>query len=282
MPIRMKKYYSLVKPGIVYGNAMTALAAFVFAADRQVDVRLLLLMLVGLSFSIASACVLNNILDRDIDLYMERTKNRPLVTGEISVRHALLFAFSLGAIGLIALIYTGALALLFTLFGVVIYVGVYTPLKRVSRHSTIVGALAGAVPPVVGYVAVTREVDIIALALFLFMVCWQMVHFLAIAIFRKSDYASASLPVMPVHFSHSRTKILMIVYAFLFAYTAYVLFVVAHLGALYAYVLGLLSLGWMILASVGFRVADERWWARHMFFYSIVVLLLFSIVLSLS
>lgn len=278
----MKNYYQLIKSGIVYGNAMTALAAFVFASHRHVNVHLLVLMLVGLSFSIASACVLNNIRDRDIDVHMERTKNRAIPRGDITVRQALLFSLVLGGIGIISLIYTGVLPLLLTLFGVVIYVGVYTPLKRVSHHSTIVGALAGAVPPVVGYTAVTGALDTVALTLFLFMVCWQMVHFLAIAIFRKSDYRSASLPVMPVSFSSSRTKFLMIIYAFLFAYTAYVLFVVAHLGALYAWVLGLLSFGWMILACMGLRALDETLWARRMFFYSIVVLLLFSIVLSLS
>jgi protoheme IX farnesyltransferase len=172
----MRTYYQLIKPGIVYGNAMTALAAFVFASTAPFNFPLLFATLFGLSFSIAAACVVNNIIDRDIDVHMERTKKRAIPTGQISIRKALIFAAVLGVIGFSLLFfYTNLYALFVTLFGVVVYLGLYTPLKRTTPHSTIVGALAGAVPPVVGYVAVTNELNGVAVLLFPFSV-WKSIE----------------------------------------------------------------------------------------------------------
>jgi protoheme IX farnesyltransferase len=279
----MRDYYRLIKPGIVYGNALTATAAFVFASGHQVDSVLLFGMLVGLCASIASACVINNVIDRDIDAHMERTKERAIPMGRVSIPRALLFAAVLMVIGFAALLLlTNVLAFAVTLFGVFVYVGLYTPLKRVTLHSTIVGALAGAVPPVVGYVAVTHAIDNTAVALFFVLVCWQMVHFFAIAIFRLNDYAKAGIPVMPVRIGIFRTKVAMAVYAVLFAAANYALFVAAGLGLLYGGTLGLLSAGWIALALSGFATRDETRWARTMFFYSILILLAFCIALALS
>jgi protoheme IX farnesyltransferase len=279
----VKLYYRLAKPGIVYGNALTALAAFVFASGRHIDSVLLLGMLLGLSCTIASACIINNIIDRDIDGHMERTKDRAIPTGRISIRNASVFAAALFLIGTASLFFlTNYLALAVTLFGVFVYVGLYTPLKRVTVHSTIIGALAGAVPPVVGYVAVTNTLDSVAVTLFLLLVCWQMVHFFAIAIFRKDDYAKAGLPVMPVRVGIFRTKVVMVVYALLFAAAAYALLVAAGLGMLYGVTLGLLSAGWIVLSFAGFAGNDDARWARTMFFYSLVILLAWCAVLALS
>lgn len=279
----IRAYYQLAKPGIVYGNAMTALAAFLFASHWHVHVTLVLAMLVGLSLSIASSCVVNNVLDRDIDAHMKRTKDRATTTGKISVRNALLFALVLGLAGLgLLLFFTNPLTLCITLFGVVVYVGLYTPLKRVTPHSTIVGALAGAVPPVVGYVAVTNTLDAAAILLFLILVCWQMTHFFAIALFRLEEYKKASLPIMSVRAGVFRTKVLMMVYAVLFAASILALSYVRMLGLLYTIPLGLLSAGWILLSVTGFKAPDERRWARNMFFYSLVILMAFSLLLAIS
>ncbi len=278
----MKDYYRLAKPGIVYGNALPAFAAFLFASEQGVNLPLLAAMLFGLMGIIAASCVVNNVMDRDIDTHMKRTKERALATGRISVRSALIYAFVLGIIGIALLLQTNLLTLAVALFGVFVYLLVYTPLKRTTRHSTIVGALAGAVPPVVGYAAVTNTLDTVALLLFVILVCWQMVHFFAIAIFRKDEYQAAGLPVMPVRFSIARTKALMIVYAFLFAYALFALYQVARLGLLYALPLSIISIGWIVLALLGLRTPNESRWARMMFFYSLLVLLLLCLVLSLS
>jgi protoheme IX farnesyltransferase len=279
----MEDYYRLTKPGIVYGNALTALSAFVFASDKMVNLYALGAMMLGLMLSIASACVINNICDRDIDIHMERTKERALPTGRISVQSASVFAFILFCVGT-ALLYffVNTLALLVTLFGVFMYVLVYTPLKRVSIHSTVVGALAGAVPPVVGYVGVTNAFDTTSLLLFLILVCWQMTHFLAIAIFRVEEYRSAQIPVMSVRVGMFRSKVIMLVYALLFSFALFALSVVNHLGLLFTVPLGVLSLGWILLSIQGFRTRNDATWAKQLFFYSIAVLMVFSLLLALS
>lgn len=279
----MKTYYQLVKPGIVYGNAIPAIAAFVFASDGRVDFVLLCAMLIGLSFTIASSCVINNVMDRDIDTRMERTKMRAIPTNQVSVRNALIYATVLGLIGVGTLyFFTNTLALLVTLFGVFAYLCLYTPAKRFTRHSTIIGALAGAVPPVVGYVAVSNTLDITAFLLFTILVCWQMTHFFAISIFRIEDYRGAGLPVMAVHAGVFRTKVLMLIYAVLFSYAVFVLCFVNNLGLIYSIPISILSVGWILLAIHGLKVNDDSLWARRMFFYSIILLLVFSISLACS
>jgi protoheme IX farnesyltransferase len=159
---------------------------------------------------------------------------------------------------------------------------VYTPLKRVSIHSTVVGALAGAVPPVVGYVGVTNAFDTTSLLLFLILVCWQMTHFLAIAIFRVEEYRSAQIPVMSVRVGMFRSKVIMLVYALLFSFALFALSVVNHLGLLFTVPLGVLSLGWILLSIQGFRTRNDATWAKQLFFYSIAVLMVFSLLLALS
>jgi len=268
---------------MVYGNAMTALAVFLFASSQHPSIPLLIATLAGLSFSIASGCVFNNIIDRDIDARMERTKVRAIPTKQISVHHAFFFATALGVVGIaILFFFTTTLTLLVTLFGVFAYLALYTPAKRLTPHSTIIGALAGAVPPVVGYVAVTNMLDTTAVLLFLILVCWQMTHFFAIAIFRLNDYKSAGLPVMPVFMGIARTKVLMVVYAVLFSIAAYALFLVNGLGTFYAVSMGILSAGWIGLSLSGLYTHDDARWARRLFFYSIILLVGFSISIAYS
>ena len=109
-----------------------------------------------------------------------------------------------------------------------------------------------------------------------------MTHFLAIAIFRRDEYKAAGLPVFPVRFSVFLTKILMMVYAWVFAFALFVLYLIADLGLIYAIPLGLLSVGWIVLSLQGLRTKDDTKWAKQMFFSSILILLTFCIVLALS
>jgi heme o synthase len=192
----MKKYYWLVKPGIIYGNALTAMAGFLLADRGRFDVVLFLAMLAGICLVMASGCVFNNVWDRQADSKMERTKNRALVTGEISTTNALAYGTVLGLIGFgLLYFYTNALTTLIAAIGFAFYVLVYTPLKHRTVYGTLLGAVAGAVPPVVGYCAVTNELDIGAWLLFLILVVWQMPHFYAIGINRFDDYKAAGIPI---------------------------------------------------------------------------------------
>jgi protoheme IX farnesyltransferase len=194
--MRIKAYYELTKPGIIYGNALTAIAGFFFAAHGSIDWKLFLAMFFGLAFVIASGCVFNNIYDRKIDAKMLRTKNRATVTGLIPLMHAGIFAAVLGVGGAaILFFYTNLLTLGIALLGLFFYVCLYTPLKPRHPSALFVGAVAGAVPVVVGYTAVSHAVDAHALLLFAFMYVWQIPHFVAIAFYKYTEYTAAGIPL---------------------------------------------------------------------------------------
>jgi protoheme IX farnesyltransferase len=192
----IKTYYQLTKPGIIYGNTLVAAAGFLFAAKGNVDWLLFAATLVGLALIIACGCVINNVLDREIDAKMARTQKRATVTGKISETQGYIYAFLLGVAGALLLWYfTNLLTLAVALAGLFVYAGIYTPLKPKSPFALFVGAVAGAVPPVVGYVAVTNTLDWYAAIFFIFMYSWQIPHFLAIATYRYAEYKAAGVPL---------------------------------------------------------------------------------------
>jgi heme o synthase len=279
----ISSYYRLTKPGIVYSNILTAIAAFLFGSRGEIALALGVSLIVGLSLSIAGAAVLNNVIDRDIDTRMPRTQRRAIPTGIISPFHATFFGLVLSTIGLCTL-YIGVSPLVgaLTLGGVIVYVGIYTPAKRITPHSTLIGAISGAVPPVVGYVAATQTIDTIALLLFLILVTWQMVHFFAIALYRVDEYRAARLPVLPVHTHAIRTQQQMVIYAIAYGICITALWKISELGLLYIVPVGILSLGWIGLAVVGYNTHHIRSWARRMFFYSLILLVVWCVCLAFA
>ena len=151
----IKDYVSLTKPGIIFGNLIAAASGFFLAAKGNIDWFVFFIVILGTALIVASGCVVNNYVDRDIDLKMNRTKNRALAQGRINTLPALLFALLLGALGFALLhLYTTFYAVLFGAIGILVYVGLYTlKFKRNSVYGTLVGSLSGACPPVMGYVA---------------------------------------------------------------------------------------------------------------------------------
>lgn len=279
----LKNYYRLTKPGIIYGNALAALAGFLLASQGNVNGALLLAMLGGIALVVASACVFNNYIDQDIDKKMARTQKRALVTGTISEKNALVYATTLGIIGFAILVsFTNAVTVLLGLMALIVYVIIYGFFKRRSVHGTVVGSIAGAVPPAAGYTAVTGQFDLGALLLFLILVCWQMPHFYAIAIYRHKEYATAGIPVLPVKHGIQATKIQILVYISAFM-VAIVGLAVGHYAG-YTYLIVMLALGsaWLGRAVQGFWVNDELRWARGIFKFSMIVLLGFCFTLSID
>lgn len=191
----LNSYLELTKPRLALGNLLVAAAAFVFGAPPIFDWYSFVLMLAGLWCVIGSACVFNNIYDRDIDARMERTRTRAMVTGALSKRRAMLFGTLLLALGLLLLFYTNIFALCVAVAGWISYVLLYTPLKHISGLALYVGAVAGATPPVVGYAAAAGTLDWYAAGLFALIYLWQLPHFLAIARYRYDDYAAANIPL---------------------------------------------------------------------------------------
>ncbi|MBA3757677.1 protoheme IX farnesyltransferase [Candidatus Saccharibacteria bacterium] len=279
----LKPYYLLAKPGIIRGNAITATAGFFLASKGNIDFSLYIAMLGGLSLTIASACVFNNYIDRDIDSKMARTKKRALVSGTISVTSALIYALILGIIGAALLaLFINLITLAIALIGLFFYVVAYGYFKRHSVYGTLVGSISGAVPPVVGYTSVSGSIDLAAAILFLILVMWQMPHFFAIAIYRFKDYRTAGIPVLPVKKGLLNTKINMFVYIVAFIFTCLALGIFGYTG--FTYLLVVLALGffWLRLGLQGFGAADDRAWAKKMFKSSLLVITLLSLTISLD
>lgn len=279
----LKNYYRLTKPGIIRGNLITATAGFFLASRGEIDWWLFLAMLGGLGLVIASSCVFNNYLDRDIDALMSRTKKRALVNGAITERSALIFASILGFLGAFILAsFTNLLAWGVALLGMFFYVVVYGIGKRKTVWGTVIGSISGAIPPVVGYVAVTDNINLVALLLFITLVFWQMPHFYSIAMFRLKDYKAAKIPVLPAVKGNATTKRQIIGYTYGFVAASALLGVAAHTGDLY--LLGILVLGaaWLWLGVKGFKVEDDINWARKMFGFSLLVITGWSLLISID
>lgn len=253
------------------------------AAHGRINPGRLAAALVGLGLVIAAACVLNNIADSDIDKTMDRTKRRALVTGEVSKTAAGIYAAALGAAGFgILAAFTNPLAVGLAFLGLVLYVPVYTFAKRITSLGTVIGSLPGAVPVTVGYCAATNRFDLGAALLFTIMVTWQMPHFYAIAMYRLADYRAAKIPVLPAVSGVVATKIQMLAYMALFLVAVVALPAAHYAGYSFAVVTGLFGLRWLWLGAAGFRAANNTVWAKGLFKFSLVVLLVFSAMLMLN
>lgn len=279
----LKTYYRLTKPGIIYGNLIVTAGGFLLASKGHIDPWLFLAVMSGTALVIASGCVFNNYIDRDIDKKMARTQKRALVTGAVSGRRAISYASALAIAGF-AILTTGtnALAVAMGVIGLFFYVIVYGITKRMSTLGTVVGSVPGATPPVAGYLAVTNEFDTGALLLFLIMAVWQMPHFYAIAIFRLKDYAAANIPVLSVKKGIKLTKTYIMLYIAAYLGIAPLLTFLGYTGYIYLIVMGIVGVMWFWKGIEGFNARDDAAWARKMFGFSLIVLLSFACTLSVD
>lgn len=279
----VKLYLTLTKPGIIIGNLITALGGFALASRGSMDGQLLLITLSGLAFVIASACVFNNYFDRSIDQKMSRTQNRPLAQGLISPFHALIYAFFLGAIGFLTLaLFTNPYTTFAATAGFVGYIVLYGFSKYHTSYGTLIGSLAGATPPLIGYTAVNPSLDSGALLLFLILALWQMPHFFAITLYRLDDYAAAALPVLPLRKGIRATKIQMLFYTLAFTFITPLLTPLGYTGTAYFIVSSLLGILWLALSFSGFKAQNEKRWARKMFLFSLITVTLLCLMMSID
>jgi protoheme IX farnesyltransferase len=281
----VRRYYWLAKPGIVYSNVIAGMAGFFLASGHKgtLDLGLFLATIIGIAFVIASACVLNNYTDRGIDGKMKRTQKRPTVTSKISGRSTLVYAAMLAIIGFVVLgNFTNELTMFLGIAAYVAYIVLYGLAKRHTVHGTLVGTIAGGLPPVAGYAAVTNQLDINALFLFLVLVAWQMPHFYAIAMRRHDEYAAASIPVLPVVKGMHATKVQILVYTSLFIVINILFAMYGAMGYVYAIVMTLLGVLWLAKGIKGFKTANDQDWARRMFLFSLIVLLSLCAMLTVG
>ncbi len=279
----MINYYLLMKPKIILGNLITVAAGFLLASKGQVDFWLFFMTIIGLAFIIASSCVFNNYINRQIDKKMERTKNRALVVGLISGRNAIVFATFFGIIGsLILLLYTNLLTVIIAFVGFFVYVVLYSFWKCRTIYGTAIGSISGAVPPVIGYCAVSNQFDLGAFILFSIMVFWQMPHFFSIAMYHFDDYVAAKMPVLPVKKGMLRTKIHMVFYIIGFILASLMLTIFDYTGYVYLLVTMSIGVAWLGLCMKGFKSDNDQLWGRNMFHMSLLVIIAICFIIPLD
>lgn len=279
-----RSYLQLIKPGITISNTLSGVAGFFLAASTVAfDGSAFIGAVGGIALIIASACVANNILDRDIDKNMKRTVKRDVASGVISVPKAIAFSFALGVAGFsLLLMLTNEVTFWLGVLAYVWYVVIYGIAKRTTPFSTIIGGVAGALPPMAGYTALTNQVDTAALVLFLILFFWQLPHFYAISMFRRSDYDSANLPVWAVRYGMKSTKLQIFVSVILYAIVTSLLYFYGYVGVVYLVLSSLLSIYWIYKGISLYRKSDDVKWARTMFGVSLMVLLSILALISIG
>jgi heme o synthase len=259
----------LTKPAVSRMVMVTTLCGAV-AAPGAIDLGRLLWTLVATALVVAAANVLNMYLERDVDALMERTKQRPLPAGKLAPEVALWFGVllvSLGIGGLVFFVSQTCAALAAVAF--VIYVAVYTPLKRVTPFALHVGAIPGAIPPLIGWASVSGTIDSTAILLGAILLVWQLPHFIAISMFRREDYAAAGFPVYSVVRGPTASRRAVIATTFGLVVLSLLPATREGVGVGYLAFASAAGLGFLALALR--RLGDDqgRRWARHVFFASL-------------
>jgi protoheme IX farnesyltransferase len=275
-------YVSLAKPRIIPLLLITALGGMMMAERGWPSTILVVLTLLGGALAAAGAGAINCWIDRDLDGAMLRTRRRPLPDGRIAPGHALLFGIALGLAAFVLLAFwVNVLAATLAISGLLFYVFVYTLwLKRWTVQNIVIGGAAGAVPPVVGWAAVTHRVDLTAVYLFAVIFLWTPPHFWALALRLKGDYARAQVPMLPVVRGEAVARRQILVYTVLLVGVTLAVVVTGALGLLYLAGAVVLGGAFIALALVNLRSQRQRW-SRLLFDYSIAYLgLLFAVMVA--
>ncbi|WP_028982927.1 heme o synthase [Sporolactobacillus terrae] len=287
-PLRdmVRDVLTTVKIGIVDSNLFTTFSGLMlamhFTGASWLDVwPQILFVLIGTALVIGGGCSLNNYIDRDIDPLMERTHERPSATGKMTGKTVLVMGVALSVLGLVALLAASITAAAFGLLGLLVYVLVYTLwLKRSHSMNTVVGSVAGAVPPIIGWAAIDPSLNSpIPWIMFLILFLWQPPHFLALAMKRVEEYRRAGIPMLPVVAGFEVTKRQMIVYVAALVPTSFLLY---ELGPIYIIGALVLSFTWLGLAIYGFKAKDTIKWAKLMFVYSLNYMMLLFLLMIVA
>ena len=280
MSLTISEFFKLTKPGVLYLLMITAGASMILATNFNLDIIKALTGFLGIAFIAGSSAAINQILDFKYDSVMERTVKRPIVTGKISVTSATVFASFLFLSGSVLILYFNNFLTWALTFGTwIFYAFFYTKVLKFSGSQNIViGGLAGAMPPLLGWTAVVGSIDPLPLLLVLLIFIWTPPHFWALAINKKDEYARAGIPMMPVVKGIEYTKIQIVLYSILLMVVSLLLFATGYFGYLYlvgASILGgiFIQKSWKLKKSIG---ADN---SMSLFLYSIVYLTLIFLLM---
>ena len=270
---RWQDYLALCKPKIVALIVFTALVGMLLSSPGTVPLNLMIIGAVGIWLAASSAAVINQVVDQKIDSEMARTRSRPLVRGNISSQSAILFAFILCAASMLILtFYVNVLTAVLTLFSLIGYGFIYSMyLKRATPQNIVIGGIAGAAPPVLGWTAITNNMDPQSLLLFLIIFAWTPPHFWALAIYRRKDYAKVNVPMLPITHGVGFTRKYILLYSIVLFLVSLLPFITMMSGPVYlagAVILGLVFLYYAIVMQIDH--SDGR--AIRMFSYSVIYL----------
>lgn len=276
-----RDYYEMCKPRVVMLMVLTSMVGMFLAVPGMVPLDVLILGNLGIALVASSGAVVNHLIDRKVDAVMRRTINRPMPQGRVAPAQAAGFAALIGMAGmLIMLIWVNSLSAWLTLASFIGYAFIYTGyLKRATPQNIVIGGLSGAMPPLLGWAAVSGTIEPGALILVLIIFAWTPPHFWALAIHRKDEYAKTGIPMLPVTHGEHLTKIHIILYTIIMMLVSVLPYLIGMSGPLYllaALVLGFGFLYWALLLM--FKPKQST--AMDTFRYSIVYLMvLFPVLL---
>ena len=279
----LKNYLELTKPKVVLMMLITAIIGMLLASKSLPSLYLVIISMIGIGLCASSAATINQIIDRNIDANMARTSNRPLPQGEITTFNASLFAFALMIVGTAILVsQVNTLTAVLTVASLIGYAFIYTVfLKRATPQNIVIGGLAGAAPPHLGWTSVTNSIDPNALLLVLIIFVWTPPHFWALAIYRKEDYARESIPMLPVTHGVRFTKLQIILYTVLLVLVSLLPYIVLMSGNIYLF--SALGLGLFYLySSIKMYLTDDEEYPMTSFKYSIyyIFLIFFALLID--
>ena len=265
-----RDYLALCKPKIVALIVFTAVVGMLLAAPSVAPLPLLLAATTGIGLAAAAAAALNHVVDQRADALMARTRGRPLPTGQLSSRAALVFAGCLGALSMAILgMLVNPLTMLLTVASLIGYSVVYSMfLKRATPQNIVIGGAAGAAPPVLGWAAVSGNLHPHALLLFLIIFVWTPPHFWALAIARRRDYENAEIPMLPVTHGAAFTRLHILLYTLLLFIVSLLPYLTGMSGVAYLAGAVVLGAGYLRLAVKLIRTREEKT-AMRAFAYSI-------------
>jgi len=277
-----RRYFELIKPKVVGLILFTALVGMLLATPGMVPLPTLFFGLLGIGLCAGSGAALNHVVDQRIDALMDRTRERPLPSGDLDARHALVFALGLAAVSVLVLVvFVNPLTALLTFVAFIGYAVIYTMyLKRATPQNIVWGGIAGAMPPLLGWTAVTGEVSVEGLLLALLVFVWTPPHFWALAIKRRDEYARADIPMLPVTHGLTYTKLQILIYSLLLFWVSLMPFMIHMSGPLY--LVGALGLGsGFVYQSVRLLRSQGDTLAMKTFGYSVFYLsVLFTFLLA--
>ena len=270
---RARAFYALTKPRVVSLIVFTAVIGMLLAAPGMVPPQALIAGTLGIALVAGAAAAVNCLVEQHIDAVMQRTRWRPLPRGELGALHTLIFAGVVGGAGLWVLTYfVNALTMWLTLATFVGYAIIYTViLKPATPQNIVIGGASGAMPPVLGWAAVTGQVTIEAMLLFLIIFAWTPPHFWSLALYRADDYARAGLPMLPVTHGRKYTQLQVLLYTVILCGVSLLPYVVRMSGMLYFVAACALGAVFLAYAVRIYRAYSDRL-ARRMFRYSIIYL----------